>query len=287
VINHIENAAPLLEAPPKLLLPAIADMQNILIVGGKGSGKTTLLQWLESERIGQTIALDSHAIPGQWSGQSVGAGRGYIMIKNAMIALVDKMDKRHKERTAGRHNFEPVHTIIDEFTLLPGYLKQADYAVQDYSFPMLTEGRKVDMGCLWGTHSDRAKPLGLEGYADLKECFDVIIYLKRVKGEFYAFCDFGEGKEDAKYTLPGPFNQVSTGALPEPEQPIDMAFVVAEPEPGKPSENEMAIIEAVMQVKMDYDKIVWSRVTSLLGWTATGPNNERIKAVLDKWNVNY
>ena len=294
-INQIENSGPLLEAPAQELLPAIRQCENILIIGGKGSGKTTLLQWLESERLesGQTIALDSHAVPGQWAGQYVGNGREYGQIKNAMIALVDKMDGRHKKRTAGQTRFEPINTLIDEFTLLPGYLKQADYDVQEYSFPMLTEGRKVEMNCLWGTHSDRAEPLGMKGMADLKECFDVLVYLKKVKGEYYAICDFGEGKEEAKYILPGPFRQASTSTIVAMDEPVntidDYEFMVAEPsgEPDKPSPEEMAIIEAVATVKMDHGKVVWSKVTTLLGWTATGPNNQRIKAVLDKWSIKY
>jgi hypothetical protein len=49
----------------------------------------------------------------------------------------------------------------------------------------------------------------------------------------------------------------------------------------------MAIIEAVKQVELERGKIVWSDVTTLLGWTATGPNNQRIKAILDKWQISY
>lgn len=303
VINKIEQAAvPLLEAPPKELLPAIRECDNVLIVGGKGSGKTTLLQWLESERLqaGQTIALDSHAVPGQWAGQYIGAGRKYAMIKNAMIALVDKMDRRHNERTAGRQNFEPVHTMIDEFTLLPGYLKEADYDVQSYSFPMLTEGRKVDMSCLWGSHSDRAKSLGFEGMADLKECFDCIVYLKQVRGNFYALVDFGEGKEDIRYTLPGPFARPGQSVDTVPSLPEtttetatidDLAFVVGpdpDPDPDAPTPGEMAIIEAFVSVR-DNGKFSWRKATQAAygpGKFGEGPN-KNLRATLDKFGIDY
>ena len=297
IIKDADNAIPLIEPPMVELMPTIREMENILIVGGKGCGKTTLLQHLESERIpsGKTIALDSHAVPGQWTGESIGAGREYEMIKRAMVSLISLMDERHKERTAGMETFSPITTIIDEFTLLPKLLKKIDYDVQDYSFPMLTEGRKVSMSLCWGIHSDRAKPMGLEGAADLKECFDVMIYLKKVKGLYFALCDFGEGKEDQKYTLPGPFRSQNgstkkTLSLPEPEPEVENDSILdlkVETESNEPSEDEQTIIDAVEQVRRDVGKVVFSRVTTRLGWVTSGANNARIKAVLDEWGIDY
>jgi len=262
------------------LLPAIKKCENLLIVGGKGSGKTTLLQWIEAERLqdGQTIALDSHAVPGQWIGQYVGAGRKYAMIKNAMISLVDRMDERHKERTRGRKIFKPIHTFIDEFTLLPGYLKQADYEVQNYSFPMLTEGRKVEMTCLWGTHSDRAKPLGFEGIADLKECFDAIVYLKKVQDEYYALVDFGEGKQSTRFTLPGPFIRPA----------INNASQQVINNRPRPNEIEMKVFQAWREM-MKSDRQSWNQLHHLVSGTTTNSNprqREKYKSLFEKYGVD-
>ncbi len=244
IIRDADSDVPQLEAPMVELMPTIRGMENILIVGGTRTGKTTLLQHLESERIqaGKTIALDSHAVPGQWAGQSIGAGREYGLIKNAMISLISLMDERHKKRTVGVENFKEITTIIDEFTLLPGYLKAIDYNIQTYSFPMLTEGRKVKMCAMWGIHSDRAESLGMKGASDLRECFDVIIRLKKVKGLYYAICDFGEGKEEQKYELPGPFHSQNGStkeilSLPEPEPEAEGDSILdlkVEPEPNEP-----------------------------------------------------
>lgn len=292
IINQIEQAAvPLLEAPPQPLLPAIANCDNVLIVGGRGSGKTTLLRHLEIERLqrGQTIALDSHAVPGQWSGQYVGAGRKYATIKSAMIALIDKMDSRHNERTRGCDSFKAIHTIIDEFTLLPGFLKKAaDYNIQDYSFPMLTEGRKVEMTCLWGTHSDRAKPLGFEGVTDLKECFDVLVYLKKVKGNYYAICDFGEGKEDIRYTLPVPFatttqNIQSLPATTTTITPRIRPSVLDMPMARPPTAHEQAVLDAAQQATS------FNGLHHLVSGTQTNVSSnqiEKYKGILQKFGVN-
>ena len=303
IIRDADSAIPLIEAPMVELMPAIRGMENILIVGGTRTGKTTLLQHLEAERIpsGKTIALDSHAVPGQWAGQSIGAGREYEMIKNAMVSLISLMDERHKERTGGLENFSPITTIIDEFTLLPGYLKEIDYNVQKYSFPMLTEGRKVGMCAMWGIHSDRAKPMGLEGAADLKECFDVMIYLKKVKGRYFAICDFGDGKEDQRYALPGPYRNGSANgplSLPEPELEAEPEVegdsildlkVEPEPEPEpEPNEEELSAIEAFVTIK-NSPKFSWRKATKLAygpGKFGDGPN-EKLRGTLDKFGIDY
>lgn len=295
VLPAPQSAIPLLAAPSLPLLSAIRDMPNLLIVGGKNSGKTTLLQWLERERLqnGQTIVLDSHATPGQWSGRSIGAGREYAMIKNAMLALIEKMDRRHKARTAGTTHFEPIHTIIDEFTLLPGYLKNAGYRIQDYSFPMLTEGRKAGMSCLWGIHSDRAKPLGFEGAADLKECFDCIIYLKEVKRERYALVNFGEGIEAQRYSLPGPFYMPapdrSAATVPPQSQP-DTIVISAAPEPDNTlTDEEATAIEAFTTLRDSAEKFSMNKaVKGAFGADKTGAfYHKKLKRILDKFKIDY
>jgi hypothetical protein len=226
--------------PQKALLPAICDADNILVVGGKGTGKTTLLQWIEAAKIeaGQQITImDSHAAPSQWSGRVIGFNRDYQEILREMVAELRELDRRYKMRAKGDESYLPRTCIIDEFTLLPRTLRDHhDFEVRDYSVSLLTEGRKVKMNCVWGIHSDRVGPMGLEGAGDIRECFDVVVYLKNVKGERFAVVDFGDGKEDIRYTLPGPFigpKQPPKRPIPTPEEKrILIAWWEMKGEPG-------------------------------------------------------
>lgn len=281
------------------LLDEIAGLPNILIVGGKGSGKTTLLQWLEAARVrhGKVIVLDSHAHPAKWQGEVIGIGRNYRLIKNAMVGIVNLLNNRYRHYSAGQSHFEPVHTFVDEFTLLPRALKDSlDYNIQEYSLPVLTEGRKVAITALWGIHSDRAKILGFEGMADLKQSFDCIVYLKKVRDEFYALVDFGEGiDKEVKYQLPGPFivqgqaETVTDDGVPILDMPQGDVwdFSQAEDPEPEPTEDEQKIIDAVNEAITENGKLVMSHVTEKLGWTATGPNYKRIRNVLEKWQIGH
>lgn len=220
------------QSPPVTLLPSLERCDNILVVGKKGSGKTSLLQHLEAARLqtGKTVVLDSHAQPAQWRGHVIGIGRKYAAIRDAMILLTERMHKRFEKWSAGTSQFVPVSTIIDEFTLLPQFLRETGYNVQNYSMPALTEGRKVQMSCVWGVHSDKVKALGLEGASDLKECFDAVVYLRydASTNERYAMVDWmnGDGMQSQRYAHPGPF-VVHGQAQAAEEVPQEVALLEA------------------------------------------------------------
>ena len=284
------------------LLDAITSLDNLLIVGGKGSGKTSLMQWLESIRqdSGRTVILDSHAQPAQWGGYVVGQGRQYTDIRNAMIDLLGTLDQRYEKYSAGQSNFEPVNQFIDEFTLLPGTLKRIGYNVQDYSIPMLTEGRKVFFNCIWGIHSDRAKPLGLEGMSDLKECFDAIVHLIHNKetGERYAYIDYGEGKTETRYAHPGPFVAQPKQAALQPKQPqiatdeqprqTIIGLPVAS-ESVQPDSIEKAVVETWNDTRNQSQCYrVYHKLTHGENFTGSvnGDKLKVIKAILATWEVD-
>lgn len=286
------DGVPLLENMPDLM-SHIADCANLLVIGGKGSGKTTLLQHLEAERIrqGKILVLDSHAQPSQWQSEVIGIGRDYGQIQRAMVSIVNLLDKRYKTFATGQKHFELIWSIVDEFTLLPRILKdQLGFDVKSYSYPILTEGRKVGLNCIWGSHSDRAEALGLQGAKDLIECFDVVVYLKSTNRGHYALCDFGEGKQDIRYRLPGPFviqGQAESVDDSETKLLVDDMPTMEIPDPIPNDEEKLAIVG--FRTVARSGEFSWNKATqAAFGESRVGKNyHNKLRRILDKFSVDY
>jgi hypothetical protein len=95
--------------------------------------------------------------------------------------------------------------FIDEWRAITGNL---DTSASDAIKALLTESRKAAFSVFVASHSDRAKPLGLEGEYDLKDGF-AVVRLVVVDGRRAATIDTGNGPVPA--VLPGPF----AGAQPQ------------------------------------------------------------------------
>ena len=198
-----EVTSPLLPAQTQIdLLAALDSVQRCLIVGASDVGKTTLLQWLVSRKLqtSKVIVIDPHAYPEKWPGGIVvGTGRNYPEIGHALDALVRLMTKRYDEIGKGivvEQGHSRITILIDEWRAIVYNVKEASDAIK----ALLTESRKAAFSVFVASHSDRAKPLGLEGEYDLKDGF-AVVRLSLANGQRQATLDMGNG--EMLVTLPG------------------------------------------------------------------------------------
>jgi hypothetical protein len=208
------------------LLPALDSVQRCLIVGASDTGKTTLLQHLVVRRaqLSKVIVIDPHSYPHKWPNcMVIGTGRNYADIDRALAALVQLMTKRYDEigkGVVGEGSHPRLTILIDEWRAIIQNVKAASGAIK----ALLTESRKAAMSVFVATHSERAKPLGLEGEYDLKDGF-AIIRLSNINGQRLATLDTGTGA--VPVALPGPYP--SNGLAATDDDPI--IDLEAEPTP--------------------------------------------------------
>lgn len=266
-VNVLKQSEQLLLQPPQVNLLAELDIvQRCLIVGASNSGKTTLLQHLINRRQANSkvVVIDPHAWPDKWPGCTVlGRGRNYPEIDRALSALVQLMTKRYDEIGRGdvaEGNHAKLTIIIDEWRAIVANVKSAGDAIK----ALLTESRKAAFSVFVGTHSDRAKPLGLEGEYDLKDGF-AIIRLSIVNGQRQATLDTGNGEQPA--ALPGPFN---------PHRPtIEADYLNLD---IQPTPTEAAVLDLHKQGK------IHKEICENMNWTAGGNQYERIDSILAKFS---
>lgn len=201
----------LLESPqPVQLMEALREIDRALVIGSPGSGKTTVLQHIISQRPGDVIVIDPHDDKNTWpaNAQILGGGQDYDEIERALMALVEEIRKRYQERATGRSlEFEPLTIIVDEWREITQNTQNAAGNIKT----VLTGGRKVKTACIVASHSERARPLGLEGEADLKDGFVIV----RLHGDkhmgFSATLDMGDG--EIPVILPGPYMAIEPRQL--------------------------------------------------------------------------
>jgi len=200
-------------APTVDLLAALDNFQRVLIVGASDTGKTTLLRWLVARRLAasKVVIIDPHGWPGKWPTRAivVGTGRAYTDIDRALTYLVQLMGKRYDEIGRGEKaemGHDKMTILIDEWRAITGNLgRPAGDAIK----ALLTESRKAAFSVFVASHSDRAKPLGLDGEYDLKDGF-AVVRLTVVNGQRLATLDTGSGETPA--ALPGPYHAAPQAA---------------------------------------------------------------------------
>lgn len=185
------SPAPLVATLPTMTVTRLAHEDNVLIVGQKGAGKTTLLRTLlHYRRDGERLALDPHTSPGKWGCDTIGGGRKYAVIGAVLQQLDAAMTTRAEEIATGtvREGDHPRRSLVsDEFRsinqqvakmlkgdreLYKGWLTPGDVLLA-----RISEGRKFGECALIAAHNDTVSALGIQGDADMKTCFDAIVYL--------------------------------------------------------------------------------------------------------------
>lgn len=253
------------------LLTALDNVQRCLIVGASDSGKTTLLQWLvkRKRQSSKVIVIDPHAYPDKWPGcVVVGTGRNYAEIDRALEALVRLMTKRYDEIGKGivaEQGHSRITILIDEWRAIVYNVKGASEAIK----ALLTESRKAAFSVFVATHSDRAKPLGLDGEYDLKDGF-AIVRLSVANGQRQATLDMGSG--EVVVSLPGVYPAQSAPEAAETDEFINLEV---EPTPAE------AHILHLHREGASYNEIA----RQVYGHTG-GKQTQQIKDVLAKFSQN-
>jgi hypothetical protein len=254
---------------PVNLLDALETVQRCLIVGASDTGKTTLLQHIINRRVqnSKVIVIDPHAYPKKWAGCSVaGTGRNYGEIEKALTALVQIMTKRYDEIGKGvmpEMGHPRITILIDEWRAIIANVKPAGEAIK----ALLTESRKAAFSVFVATHSDRAKPLGLEGEYDLKDGF-AVVRLTVINGQRQATFDTGNG--ELPVMLPGPYH----GHYP---QVIDAGeFINLDVKPT-------AIEAEILNLHSAGNSI--SAIAAQVFGSKGGNQNQQVKDVLSKYDA--
>ena len=168
---------------PALRLSHIARVDNVLVAGPKGSGKTTILRTILTTRTNEEmIAIDPHASPGKWPCKVIGAGLNWGAIGRGLEKMRIDMGYRFRQLARGEikeGQFPRRSYVGDEFLSIAGELdgKEGRENAGKALISRLTQGRKVGECVLIASQNDTVEALGIKGNADLKGCFDYIIFL--------------------------------------------------------------------------------------------------------------
>jgi hypothetical protein len=175
------------------------------------------------------------------------------------------MTKRYEEIGQGivaEQAHSQITILIDEWRAIVYNVKGAGEAIK----ALLTESRKAAFSVFVATHSDRAKPLGLEGEYDLKEGF-AIVRLSIANGQRRATLDTGNGEVPA--LLPGIYPIQSP-------QNIDTKNIINLD--LKPTSTEAHIL------KLHSEGMSISSIAQHVFGSKGGNQNQRVKEVLEKFN---
>jgi len=201
-------------------------------------------------------------------------------------SFIDLMVKRMHEPITAKHTLTTL--IVDEFTTVKDILADAGIDVIRALKVVFSKNRQASGRIVFVTHFKTIQGTGLEGLHHAKEQSVQIFFLgKNSNGFHYEIIEEGKTeKEQAIFNPSWEAISATSVKVEQTEKGLSMHDLLLADNSPKPSKNEQEIINAYLQEK-EKENFTWVGVTNALGWVATGPNNKRIKNILDKWAINY
>lgn len=145
--------------------------KHALIVGETGSGKSTLATWLAYGVGGRVTVYEPEGCPGDWSGlEVIGRGEDWGGIDAAMQFDLDLLSQRVGDRLekgdSALVNSDRV-LIAEEYPEMKAQCPTAQEWLERHA----RRGRKLKQLVILISQFDRVAAWGLEGKADLVDCF--------------------------------------------------------------------------------------------------------------------
>jgi energy-coupling factor transporter ATP-binding protein EcfA2 len=213
--NPISNPVAQIEMPD--LLSTALKFDRVMLIGGSGSGKTTFMQHMVANKEGDVIVCDPDDDQDTWPDNAlvVGGGEDFDAIEVELSSFVGEKSRRYQDRAQGKKDFSLLYLVLDEWYKTLQHIEGGKYLKE-----MLVSLRKVNMGVLVISQSDRAQAIGLSGNFDLMSSFEAVVRLSGVpETGISATIDTGTGP--IIVTHPGPFD--SGPRLPQgPSRPYEL-----------------------------------------------------------------
>lgn len=168
----------------------VGEVHHLLIVGETQEGKSTTARALliDRARTDSIVVIDPHAKLNDWRVSTIGDGRDFPAIDEALVALESEMSRRY---TPGEDIGEPLTIFIDEY---PAIADECRHAKQAF-LRLAREGAKVRMRLVVLTQDANVETLGIRGQGAARSNFARLLLssfavreCKALAGQSWAAC---------------------------------------------------------------------------------------------------